>query len=251
MDHRAIVLCRDCGHGWAARFSEAELERHYREDYYSSPEDPRIGDWIAANQGVWGRLANDLRHHFGRAPQSLLDVGAGTGGFLQAVRAAFPETRLHAIESSPHAREHLRQCLPGVTFPVDDAGQLAQVDATYDCIVLLQVLEHVANPLALCHDILARLNPGGMLLLTVPNRHSHERLTRGARRSHCHGNPTHLQFFSRRSMERLLRQAGFAGIRRIVNFDGQGCCDLPAMAQWLLRRTALSTELRYVAYRPA
>ncbi len=139
----------------------------------------------------------------------------------------------------------------GISFPTEDARHLAQVDATYGCVTLLQVLERVPDPKKLCRDILAQLNPGGVLLLTVPNRHSYQRIARPATQSFCFGNPTHLQFFTRNSIDRLLRQAGFVGIRRIVNFDGIGCCDLPAMAQWLLRRAALSTELRFATFHPA
>jgi 2-polyprenyl-3-methyl-5-hydroxy-6-metoxy-1,4-benzoquinol methylase len=247
-DHRTIVQCLGCGHGWATTFDAAELDRHYREDYYSSPEDPRIQSWIDNNMPVWRRLAAHL--HLVKSPiGSLLDVGAGTGGFLIAAHDTFPEIHFHAVESSAAAREHLRRRLPGLTFPVDDAEHLDQDGATYDAITLLQVLEHVANPLKLCRDIRGRMNPGGVFLLTIPNRHSYERIAKPIAQTYCFSNPTHLHFFSRRSAVLLLQKAGFERIVRMVNYDGSHWFSPRALAQWLLRRAAISTELRFAAFK--
>jgi 2-polyprenyl-3-methyl-5-hydroxy-6-metoxy-1,4-benzoquinol methylase len=93
----------------------------------------------------------------------LLDVGCADGVLLDRLAPRVS----HAVgvdpEVAPSARpgrEIRRDTFPGAArFP----------DASFDCVTLLAVLEHVPDPHALareCHRILA---PGGRAILTVPH----------------------------------------------------------------------------------
>jgi SAM-dependent methyltransferase len=46
-------------------------------------------------------------------------------------------------------------------------------DASFDCVICLEVLEHVANPFAAANELLRILRPGGALFLTVPFLHGY------------------------------------------------------------------------------
>jgi len=49
-----------------------------------------------------------------------------------------------------------------------DAARLPFAEARFDCVLLLDVLEHVAAPEAALHEAARVLRPGGQLLLTIP-----------------------------------------------------------------------------------
>lgn len=191
LDHRHIVCCISCGYVFASRFSEAELANAYEKDYYASPEDPRIEGWIVKNVGVWEGLCNTLEK-YAKEPKSLLDIGAGSGGFLLAYHKRNPLVSLSAVEMSDAARISLARRLPSINFPVKDVAQLLEVTEQYDVVTLLQTLEHVYDPKSLCKDIYDKLKPGGILLVTVPNIRSYKVLLHGTRDTHCFGNMTHL-----------------------------------------------------------
>lgn len=247
-DHRRIAACADCGHLFAARFSTDELRRLYAERYYASKDDPRIDGWIQSNRRVWLGLCQAVTRHIAQ-PRSLLDVGAGTGGFLLAFHEHCPSTSLAAIESSPQARDAIRQKMPQVDFPADDAEGLDHVTSRYQVVTLLQTLEHVSDPRRLLRAVHDRLEEGGLLLLTVPNRWSYRSMIKGMRDDFNFANPTHLHFFSAGVLRRLLSESGFGGVRRLRGMGGSNVTGLRQLPQWLLRLAGLSTELRYVAWR--
>lgn len=246
LDHRVIVRCSECSFLFAAEFDTDELERKYRKEYYASPDDPRIQKWIDQNSRVWHGLVDDvLRAKTDVA--NLLDIGAGTGGFLEAFHAASPATQLFAIESSPEARENLKRRLPDLGFPVISAAEIENVLESLDAVTLLQCLEHVLDPLVLCREIHHLLNPGGILLVSVPNRYSYKVLRQGTSETYCFSNTTHLQFFSRKTLSMMLRRAGFQQVERIKRFGGSELTGSAMLVQYAMRQLGLSTELRFVA----
>lgn len=247
--HRRLARCRSCRHEFVSGCDDAALAAEYRAAYYAAGDDPRIDAWAAAHAPVWDAIAAQV---FALAPQaqSLLDVGAGSGGFLLRLAAQRPGLALAAVEPSTAARDALARRLPGITFPAADAGQLDAIGSRFDVVTLLQTLEHLREPLAACRGALACLRPGGLLFVTVPNRRALAVRRRG-RRADCYANGTHLQFFDRHGVSCLLRRAGFADVRRVVAFGGGQHRRRPwVLAQYALRALGWSVELRFAARRP-
>lgn len=89
----------------------------------------------------------------------ILDIGAGD--------APYRELFAHAnyVTSDWAASQHARAGDADILAPAED---IPRPDASFDCVVLTQVLEHVPAP----HDVVAEchrlLRPGGQLLVTVP-----------------------------------------------------------------------------------
>lgn len=247
--HRRIAQCTTCDFLFADRFDPAALERAYVDEYYASKEDERIESWVEANRGVWDGLCATLEEHAPK-PKTVLDVGAGTGGFLLEYHRRNPMVDLHAIESSRNARASLSERLPGVHFLDVEAIDLAAGGARFDVVTLLQTLEHLVEPARVCRAIHASLRPGGMLLVTVPNRRSYAVSLHGMNEKECFGNVTHLQFFEKRTLERMLSEAGFSRVHRAAGFGGSNVGSAPLkLAQYALRLAGRSKELRYLAWK--
>lgn len=89
IDHRDIVKCKKCKMIFCSEYDEEEVEKVYRENYYSSEDYSDINVWLEKNTMVWKGLINSLlkvKPSF----NCLLDIGAGAGGLLAAVNEKFP-----------------------------------------------------------------------------------------------------------------------------------------------------------------
>ncbi|MES2710937.1 MAG: class I SAM-dependent methyltransferase [Pseudomonadota bacterium] len=128
-----------------------------------------------------------------RAGDAVLDVGAGPGAFASLV----PQARVtaldpHAAAGSPVLRETA-------------AAHAARLGASYDVVTAFQVIEHVADPLALVRDMLACLRPGGLLILGAPLWPS----PMTAIPNFClNAPPHHLSWWSEGAMRAVAEQAG-------------------------------------------
>lgn len=89
-------------------------------------------------------------------PRRVLEFGCGEGLFLRKIRGAFD---VRGSEISARALEKLAQAGIERDAPAD----------AYDMVVAFQVIEHVADVRRLLEDLLNKLEPGGRLLVTVPN----------------------------------------------------------------------------------
>lgn len=131
----------------------------------------------------------------------LLDIGAGTGAFLNAMQTAGWQVR--GLEPDVQAREKALELYNIELLPSEEL--FAQVPVYYDVITMWHVLEHVHD----LHDYIIQihklLKPGGRAFIAVPNYTS-------ADAKHYQGEwaaydvPRHLYHFSPKSMFILLGQ---------------------------------------------
>ena len=124
----------------------------------------------APNYNDW--LFDRARPYLGRRT---LDAGAGLGTFT--ARAAATGAEVVALEPDPTFVRRLRERFagqPNVTV-VEGAAESPepQIEAGFDSVLCLNVLEHVRDDAAALRAFRELLAPGGRLLLLVP---AHERL---------------------------------------------------------------------------
>lgn len=143
----------------------------------------------------------------------VLDVGCGEGGSEAPLRAA-GASWISGIEllAEPAARAATvyDEVLAG-----DALDQLEHVTGSFDTIVCYDVLEHLYDPFALVHALLAVAAPGGRLHVSVPNA-SHVSLLRDlivrgtfGYEPYGHRDATHLRWFTRRDIVGLIEEAGW------------------------------------------
>ena len=120
--------------------------------------------WFVARRQIMRRLVGEV---LPPSPDTLaIDVGCGTGANLAALADRYA---CAGIDTSAEAIELARQRFPGMRFlrgraPADLGGLMHEARL----IMLMDVLEHVADDFAMFSQLLAAATPGTYFLLTVP-----------------------------------------------------------------------------------
>lgn len=112
----------------------------------------------------------DSRERRPLAGRSALDVGCGAG--LLAEPLARMGAAVTGVDAAPEnigaARAHAAGQGLAITY---HAGELAALPpATFDLVTSMEVVEHVADPAVFVAELAARLAPGGLMILSTPNR---------------------------------------------------------------------------------
>lgn len=107
-----------------------------------------------------------------RSSPRILDVGCGTGHFLQTLQQRI-ETKttpeLHGIDFSRVAIRQARKLLPHAYFSVQDIYRHKLETGSFDLVICMEALEHLKEPDLALRQLLALTHPEGQLVLTVPN----------------------------------------------------------------------------------
>jgi 2-polyprenyl-3-methyl-5-hydroxy-6-metoxy-1,4-benzoquinol methylase len=152
-------------------------------------------------------------------PGRLLDLGCSGGLLSERARALGHRVLGVDVHELPGARERL----DGFIQANLDNGLPPEVvqEGPFDIVLAGDLLEHVREPGLLLADARSVLAPGGLLILSVPNFghwYVRGRALLGIFDYDQRGllDRTHVHFFTRRSLERELRQAGFRTVRTQV-----------------------------------
>jgi methionine biosynthesis protein MetW len=148
----------------------------------------------------------------------VLDLGCG-GGHNGALLKHAGAREVVGVELHAGAAAQARKRLDTVV-----QGDLADLDLSllgdepFDAILASDVLEHMADPEAVLARALTRLRPGGVVVVSLPNvAHvvvfANLLMQRWPRKSSGIFDSTHLRFFAKRDMVRLLEGAGLRVLR--------------------------------------
>jgi 2-polyprenyl-6-hydroxyphenyl methylase/3-demethylubiquinone-9 3-methyltransferase len=151
--------------------------------------------------------------------KTALDVGCGAG--LLAEPLARLGAKVTAIDAAPELIEAAKAHAAGAGLSIDYRAVGVEVlKGKYDLVTSMEVIEHVADPQAFVKDLAARLAPGGLLILSTPNRTAWSKLLTITLAEGFGQIPkgTHdfEKFIDPDSMRGLLAQAGL----EVIDFEG-------------------------------
>lgn len=137
---------------------------------------PRLVEVESRNWHLQSRMALNLEtiDRFAKPGGHVLDIGCGTGFLLE--RLAERGFSGIGIDLSPESVEHARRRLAQIgasdrlTAVVGSAYEPPA--GPFDLIALTDVLEHLEDPRACIAALRAVLAPGGLLVVSTPNRRS-------------------------------------------------------------------------------
>ena len=99
--------------------------------------------------------------------QTILDVGCGEGITLEKLLRVFPGKQISGIDAESENIEICRQ--QGLPIVPGDVYQLPIADASVDCVLFLEVIEHLPEPERALAEIRRVLRPGGRVIIIFPN----------------------------------------------------------------------------------
>ncbi len=188
-----IYACASCGFQMCHGFKNV-LE------FYESMDDAQY----EATRDQRAIQARRLVSHIAKWKPSgrLLDVGAGSGILVEAALEAGFDAE--GVEPSRVLQQEAERRKLPVQLGV--LGQ-AKVKPSYDLVCLVDVIEHVPNPVQLLRDIKDVVSGGGVLLVVTPDVGSVAARLLGWK--WWHYRIAHIGYFNRKTLERALTEAGF------------------------------------------
>ncbi len=179
----------------------------------AEPGHPLWGDYAGKPAGYYGHARTEIAALLPARAGRVLEVGCGRGATLAWLKHKGLCEHTTGIELFAQAAEAARAVVDLVE--VGDAENLLDVvgrEGRFDAVLCLDVLEHLHDPWAFVARIPPLLNPGGVLIVSVPNvRHwrvSADLLFRGRWRYADAGvlDRTHLRFFTREGAQELVNE---------------------------------------------
>jgi SAM-dependent methyltransferase len=207
-----FVRCRSCAHLYLSpRPAPSELSRIYPPNYYAfgGPGNALVARVRRRWEGGKVRLYREL---VGEGRRRLLDVGCGNGRFLSLLREFGPrDWQLVGVDFDAAAVAHCRQL--GFEAYAGRVEDLPLEQGRFDAVIMLQLIEHVEDPVAISRSVFQVLEPGGVFIVETPNLGGLDyRWFQGRWWGHYHF-PRHFHLFSADSLRRMLESAGFAIVR--------------------------------------
>jgi len=244
----SLYECEDCGSGYLDPRPTADTVHIAYQTYYTHgeamPEESVRGlrairralsngyrNWrFGSNLAPTSRLGElafflfpDTREIFNRefrhlprfgAGKNVLDVGFGSGGFLE--RAAQAGWTAFGVDPDPVSVENAKS--RGLTVRKGGVEAYADRAGFFDVVTISHVIEHVHDPLEVLRGAYGLLKPGGTLWIDTPNIESNGHKAFESDWLHLDP-PRHLILFSWDSLIALVKKAGFTGVDRHV-FSG-------------------------------
>ena len=211
----AYVTCSGCGHVYTTRrYTDEAIRRfyetnaywaqvtyanketcHYRRDNVALPKVEFAEKYAGAGEGLW------------------LDIGSGIGDMVSVARErGWDATGLELSETSvAFAKEIFGVDLVRKTmaeYMADNAG----LAGTFAVVSMIGVLEHVVDPVGLMSQAHRLLNPGGMVMIQVPNARSLATMVQEVfpQQVFRHMSPIeHIMVFSESSLNVAMDRTGF------------------------------------------
>jgi 2-polyprenyl-3-methyl-5-hydroxy-6-metoxy-1,4-benzoquinol methylase len=180
---------------------------------------------IASQEFLWNSAEAPYAHRYLIQPtikilrklsaRTVLDIGCGNGSF-----SALLHSKGFAVvgcDASASGVSLARKAHPEVEFFEHDiSNSLPSTNAgPFDSVVSLEVVEHLFQPRHLVDSAYKALRPGGSFIMSTPY-HGYWKNLALALTNHFdeHWHPLrdfgHVKFFSRRTLEALVRETGFS-----------------------------------------
>lgn len=169
----------------------------------------------ARSSFLYGNLLEQKRYIFALHHIKNLDVldcasGIGWGSFLMAQSGAKKVTGVELSENavSTARKYYASENLEFINSAIEDAGFC---EASFGVVVSFETIEHVSNPLDFLKELRIVSKQNATLLLSTPNGLSFKLM------GDAPYNPYHLEEYSRRELEKMFVDSGWA----VTEYRGQ------------------------------
>jgi len=216
----------------------------YPSNYYSfaSQKKSLVND---IKESLDKRLFNKILKQLKSDNLKVLDVGGGSGWLLNVIQSISPRVKYtQVVDIDPDAEALAKQ--NGHNY---FCGRIEDFNTTekFDFVLLLNLIEHVSDPLAVLNKIQNILTDDGVVLIKTPNYDALDaRLFRNKNWGglHC---PRHWVIFSKESFELVAQKAGLK-IKSFSYTQGAPFWTVSVLA-WMNKKKWVSITAERPAYR--
>jgi SAM-dependent methyltransferase len=209
-----VACCEACGlHYLYPRLMEAAMQEVYRQSsYYEGGAcgyaDTSYTGQEAALRATFKRLLRNLAKR-GLTGGDVLEIGCGYGYLLDEARSLF--SRRVGTDFSAEAAEIARAT--GAEVFVGGIEQVSP-DRKFDCIVAIQVIEHVYQPSSFVKELASHAKAGGYIVVATPDIGGALRRTMGGRWPSFKV-PEHVVYFDFPSLRALMDRVGLTDVHKL------------------------------------
>ncbi len=204
LDGYDVVVCRDCGAGFAAGIPQQEdFDSYYREHSKYDDRDNRPVESRTVEPRFRG-MAELVARFIPASDARVFEMGSGSGGLLKALE----ERGFHNLTGSDPSPACVRAAheLHGIPAVAGTVFTVPTPSVPYDFLVLAGVMEHIRDldrTVGRFHEL---VRIGGRVYLEVPDA---SRYTPRQDAPFQEFSLEHINFFSPRSLANLMQARGF------------------------------------------
>jgi len=165
---------------------------------------------------------SDITSLIDESANTILDVGCSNGALGENIKKQNRNSVVWGIELDSEMGDEAKKKLDKVI--IGNAEEIIlgrKLDATFDCIIFADILEHLYDPWSMVKEAHHLLNDKGMIITSLPNIGYYKTFTnllfKRSWKYESRGifDKTHLRFFTKKNIEELFTKNGF----RIVGLE--------------------------------
>ncbi|MBU0489938.1 MAG: class I SAM-dependent methyltransferase [Bacteroidetes bacterium] len=203
-----VVKCASCGFLFTnPRPDKTNIGKYYKAESYISHTDTSkglISKLYKKVRNITIKKKYNLVMKVSGSPASLLDIGCGTGFFLSYCQEK--GLAVQGVEPDEEARKYGAEKYGLYVFEEDWLRQVP--DRKFDVVTMWHVLEHVHELKTRMETVRRILNPGGTVIIAVPNAESPDAQYYTEKWA-AYDVPRHIYHFSKKDITRLVETFGF------------------------------------------
>ncbi len=181
-----------------------ELAEFYREYYKIRQYRQKLASKVRRARRRIRRLK------WGRAGARFIDVGCNVGFAVEAARQCGLQGM--GIDIDAVAIREARTLFPDCRFEPGSAEDIASTGQRFDIVYCSEVIEHLPNVVSFLQALQKLVAEDGLVFITTPDL-GHRSVRRDPYAVEFIRPPEHLLYFTRRSIERVMRRHGFSYIQ--------------------------------------
>ncbi|MCU7811818.1 MAG: class I SAM-dependent methyltransferase [Candidatus Thiodiazotropha sp. (ex Notomyrtea botanica)] len=177
----------------------------YQDFYTGSEYAENNPTWDIEDTNWKAKKILDIIQSVDAAPKSICEIGCGSGGILASLRDAYPDIQLTGYDIAPSAANFWGQW-DGLDLNLKTGNFLTEDSNQYDILMLIDVLEHLADPHAFLKAITGRSQ---YLIIHFPLDLSAISVFRESPLLHVRRKVGHIHYFTKNLAFELLRESGY------------------------------------------
>jgi trans-aconitate methyltransferase len=200
-----VVMCDRCGFAYA----DGDLEQSYLNAYYTNQSKYEHAEQTDFEIYQFPDLAQMIAAHFPYRNARILEIGCANGGLLNELKKN-GYRRIAGLDPSPACAINAEKeyDIPVMIGTVDTAD----ISCQFDLIVIIAVLEHIADLKTALFKVLNLLAPDGRVFVEVPDA-TKFRLDSSPYAPFMEFSTEHINYFSTTSLVKLMASSGYSAVQ--------------------------------------